>query len=55
MPILSSRKPTRRNMFPLAIIGLAVGIWLWSARQQEVVDASVATTIQDAAEAVSVR
>ena len=38
-------------MFPLAIIGLAVGIWLWSARQQEVVDASVATTIQDAAEA----
>ncbi len=51
MPILSSRKPTRRNMFPLAIIGLAVGIWLWSARQQELVDASVAATIQEAASA----
>ena len=52
MPILSSRKPTRRNLFPLVIIGLAVGIWIWSAREKELVDASVAAVLQDAAEAV---
>lgn len=52
MPILSSRKPSRRNLFPLVIIGLAVGIWIWSAREKEQVDASVAAVIQHAAEAV---
>ena len=52
MPILSSRKPSRRNLFPLVIIGLAVGIWIWSAREKELVDASVAAVLQDAAEAV---
>jgi len=33
-------------------MGLAVGIWLWSARENEQVDASVAAVIQHAAEAV---
>jgi len=33
-------------------MGLAVGIWLWSAREKEQVDASVAAVIQHAAEAV---
>ena len=33
-------------------MGLAVGIWLWSAHQNEQVDASIAAVIQHAAEAV---